>query len=98
MKREPMHQYVVYRNDRPCEMRENKTHRQRTYRFPNGFGASAVSTYFSYGGQEGLWEVAVMSGDDIRYDTVIGDDVVGFLNDDELGHILTRIYALEGES
>jgi len=98
MELEPMQEYLVSNVERPCEMRENKTHRQRTYRFPNGFGASAVSTHFSYGGREGLWEVAVMSGDDIRYDTVIGDDVVGFLNDDELGDILVRIYALEGES
>ena len=98
MKMEPMHEYVVNRIDRPCEMRQNKTHRQRTYEFPNGFGASAVSTYFSYGGREGLWEVAVMSGDDIRYDTVIGDDVVGFLNDNELSDVLTRISNLDGES
>ena len=34
--------------------------RQRLYRFENNFGASVVRHNGSYGGKEGLWELAVI--------------------------------------
>lgn len=34
--------------------------RQRLYRFENNFGASVVRHNTSYGGKEGLWELAVI--------------------------------------
>ena len=34
--------------------------RQRLYRFQNNFGASVVRHTGSYGGKEGLWELAVI--------------------------------------
>ena len=39
----------------------------------------------SYGGDEGLWEVALMGpAGNIRYDTPVTDDVLGYLTDDEV--------------
>ena len=32
---------------------------QHIYKFPNGYGASVIKTDYSYGGKNGLWELAV---------------------------------------
>jgi len=75
---------------------------QRLYRFENGFGASVVQNTYSYGGNEGLWELAVLkfSGPDIKdykltYDTPITDDVIGHLNEAEVEEYLEKIEALK---
>jgi len=61
---------------------------QRTYKFDNGLQVSAIKTMFSYGGKSGLWEIAVMDGDEGGFVTRnffdVDDDVIGYLNDDAL--------------
>ena len=51
--------------------------------YSNGYGISVISNEFSYGGRDGLYEVAVLIGgeDDyvLCYDTHIGNDVLGYL-------------------
>ena len=69
---------------------------QKLYSFPNGYGASVVKHEYSYGGDKGLWELAVINnisedGFDICYDTPITDDVIGFLNDPEVDRLLYLI-------
>ena len=49
--------------------------------FENGYGVSVVSNTYSYGGKDGLFEVAVLGKDgDITYDTPVTNDVIGYLN------------------
>ena len=31
---------------------------QKIYSFPNGYGASVIKGKYTYGGPEGLWEIA----------------------------------------
>jgi len=74
---------------------------QRIYRFDNGYGASVVRFNFgfggSYGGEAGLWELAVLRFQDgsdkyeLTYDTPITDDVIGHLDEDEVQEHLRRI-------
>ena len=57
---------------------------QLIFRLENGYGASVISNIFSYGGDKGLWELAVIkffkNGEwDLVYDTDITDDVIGYL-------------------
>jgi len=52
--------------------------------FPNGYRASIIMTSFSYGNKEGLWEVAVKHGDEVIYDTPITNDVLGYLDKDDV--------------
>jgi len=51
--------------------------------YSNGYGISLVSNEFSYGGRDGLYEIAVLIGyeDDytLCYDTHITSDVLGYL-------------------
>lgn len=68
---------------------------QRKYLFPNGFAASVVRHYGSYGGDHGLWELAVLDiNGNIRYDTPITSDVEGWLTEHKVQVLLHRIWAL----
>lgn len=79
---------------------EELTGEQRLYRFDNGFGASVVRSLGTYGAEAGQWELAVVvwKGDDfdITYDTPIADDVIGWLDDDEVQEKLRAIRDLPG--
>lgn len=74
---------------------------QVVIRFPNMYGASIIRTPFSYGGTDGLCEIAVAKWsskkkDDwsICYDTPITNDVLRRLKIDEVEKILRQIMAL----
>lgn len=66
--------------------------------FPNGYGASIVQFDGSYGSEDGLWELAVLRGDEsdwsLTYDTPITDDVRGYLRDSDVTAIMAEIAAL----
>lgn len=78
---------------------------QKIYRFPNGYGASVVKGEHTYGGDEGLWELAVITfkSDDIHmyelcYETEVTSDVEGNLNDEEVEALLSKIEKLEARN
>jgi hypothetical protein len=75
----------------------NKVHDgiQKVYSFPNGYGASVVKHSYSYGGKDNKWELAVLKGEDLCYDTGITSDVLGYLNDPEVDDYLRQIEKLE---
>ena len=68
---------------------------QRIYEFDNGFRASVIRGEHSYGGDVGLYELAVLDDDGLRYDTPITNDVIGRLTQTEVEDLLVRIKALE---
>jgi hypothetical protein len=74
---------------------------QIIYKFENNFGASVVRHNFSYGNEEGLWELGVIefTGDKwgLTYDTVITDDVLGHLSDEDVSELLIKIEQLENK-
>jgi hypothetical protein len=56
-------------------------------------------TCHSYGGDEGLWEVALIGPTgDIRYDTPVTDDVLGHLTDDEVLDLADIVSGWETET
>lgn len=68
---------------------------QKKYEFGNGYGASVVCSEFSYGGKQGLFEVAVLDmAGEIVYDTQVTADVVGYLDFDGVAKILREIQNL----
>ena len=67
---------------------------RKLFQFDNGYGASLVRCPYSYGWEDGLWEIAVLKDGDICYDTPITDDVIGRLNDPQADEILERIAQL----
>ena len=68
---------------------------QKVYSFPNGYGASVIKHKGSYGGDKGLWEMAVLKEGELCYDTPITNDVIGHLNDPEVDRLLRQIKQLE---
>ena len=67
--------------------------RARVY-FNNGYGASIVQHPFSYGGDQGLYELAVLKNDKICYDTSVTSDVLGHLDENDVEDYLQQIESL----
>lgn len=76
---------------------EDTMYRRRWF-FDNGYGASVVRTKYSYGGDEDLYELAVLRGTEdnfeIRYDTPITVDVLGWLTPRDVVEELRKVKAL----
>jgi hypothetical protein len=69
---------------------------QKIYKFENGFGASVIKNIFSYGGNMGLWEIAVLdSNHELTYETDITDNVIGYLTPYEVELVLDAIKSLD---
>ncbi len=67
---------------------------QAKVEFPNGYGASVIRNEFSYGGGEGLYELAVTFKGMLCYSTHITNDVIGHLTPEEINPLLEAIEAL----
>lgn len=62
------------------------------FKFKNGYGASVIKHYGSYGYEEDLFELAVLdSNDHLCYNTSLTDDVIGYLTNDEVLELLEQI-------
>lgn len=63
--------------------------------FPNGRGVSIIRHDHSYGGNAGLFEVAVLDADgDLDYSTPVTGDVLGWLSVDEVLNTMKAVYDL----
>jgi hypothetical protein len=62
--------------------------------FDNGYGISVVKSPYTYGGDKGLYELAVFKDGEICYDTPITDDVIGYLRPEDVTEVMTKIQQL----
>jgi hypothetical protein len=62
-----------------------------THKFGNGYSASVIKSEHSYGGRDGKYELAVIYGNEIVYDTPITDDVLGWLSEEDVTDAMERI-------
>ena len=63
--------------------------------FDNGYGATVVQGPHSYGGIDGLYELAVLGKDKkLTYDTSVTDDVEGYLSEDDVTKLMEQIQNL----
>jgi hypothetical protein len=66
--------------------------------YQNGYGISIISNVFSCGGRDGLFEIAVLIGDEDMYElcytTPIASDVIGYLTSEEVNSIIEDIKKL----
>ena len=70
---------------------------QKIYRFDNGYGASVIESYMSYGTELAVLHFNSEDNYDFTlvYDTPITDDVLGHLTEEELEETLEKISLLE---
>lgn len=70
--------------------------KQCIVQYSNGYGASIVQGPHTYGGKDGLYELAVFGKDgEITYDTTITNDVLGYLSEAEVEKTLLDIKNLD---
>jgi hypothetical protein len=64
--------------------------------FENGFGASVIRHKYSYGGADGLYELAVLDTDgELHYDNPVANgDVHGYLTEEGVTTLLAEIQLL----
>ena len=69
--------------------------------FDNHYGVSVVKGLYTYGGRDGLYELAVirmtpdMKYSELCYDTPITNDVMGYLTPDEVTDIMKQVSELK---
>ena len=64
--------------------------------FENGYGVSVVSHTYSYGGKDGLFEIAVLDKDgNLTYDTPVTNDVIGYLTEEDVTDVMKQVQELK---
>ena len=71
---------------------------QAKHFFPNGYGVSVVRHSGSYGFLEGLYELAVLEGNEddweLCYDTPVTSDVLGHLSEQDVEDVVLKVQSL----
>ena len=62
--------------------------------FDNGYEVSVVKSPYTYGGDKGLYELAVFKDGEITYATPITDDVIGYLRPEDVTDVMAKIQQL----
>lgn len=65
---------------------------QAVMQFVNGYGVSVID--FGYGSDRGLYEIAVLAGDSLCYDTPVTDDVIGYCTPAMIDEIMIQVQQL----
>ena len=60
----------------------------------NGYEVSVVQSPQSYGGDIGLYELAIFKDGEICYDTPITNDVLGYLRPEDVMDVIAKIEKL----
>ena len=63
-------------------------------KFDNGYEVSVVNSPYTYGGDMGLYELAIFKDGEICYDTPITDDVIGYLKPEDVTELIQKIQKL----
>ena len=67
-----------------------------TCHFDNGYGVSVVRHKYSYGNGLNLFELAIIDkSGEITYSTPITDDVLGYLNEDDVSDTMIKVQRLD---
>lgn len=88
---------LVYDDYKKYEVKPRFEKGQWCFEFKNGYGASVIKRYGSYGYGEDLFELAVTYNDRLCYSTEITDDVLGYLTNQEVLDTLEKIKNLKKE-
>jgi hypothetical protein len=90
---------LEFKNTRDFELFGRKYHhKQAKVFFPNGYGVSIVQGTNTYGGEKGLYEIAVLQGNPesngLCYTTPITNDVIGWLTESDVENYIKQVSEL----
>ena len=85
------------KNERKCQKSDHLGGVRYEFKFANGYGASVIKNFGSYGAKSDRWELAILKGNDFAsVPQIFGGDLVrGWLSDDEIEQYLEQIENLE---
>ena len=63
-------------------------------KFDNTYEVSVVKSKYTYGGDIGLYELAIFKDGEICYDTPITNDVIGYLRPVDVTEVMEKIQQL----
>ena len=64
--------------------------------FKNGYGVSVVSHTHSYGGKDGLYELAVLDSEgSLTYSTEVTSDVLGYLTEENVTEHMIQVQNIQ---
>lgn len=63
--------------------------------FNNGYGISVITGYGSYSNENKPYEIAVLFNNELCYTTEITNDVIGWLDEEEVSEIMIKIQNLK---
>ena len=94
---EEFKKFVFERKEKPNLLNPLEGGVQYVFHFPNGYGASVIKFFGSYGYEDDLWELALLKeaskGEwELEYTELVGFDVLGHLTDEEVNKYLKRIF------
>jgi hypothetical protein len=69
--------------------------KQAIENFENGYGVSVLFGSCFYSNGIDTYEVAILFGESITYNTEITDDVMGYLSKDEVSEIMAKVQLLK---
>ncbi len=72
-----------------------KDAKHATETFENGYGVSVIFGSCFYSNGQDTYEVAVLFGDSITYNTDITDGVIGYLSEDEVTEVMSKVQLLK---
>ena len=64
----------------------------------NDMKVSVIRSFMTYGGSEGLFELAMLRNDRCVYDTPITNDVIGWLDEEGVLDVLEDVQRIYGEA
>lgn len=92
---DPFQRSLIHQRLEPELGNHMERYERYTFQFPNGYGASVIRHRYSYGGPQGFFELAVLKGDAICYESPLTTDVLGWQTEDEICECLEMIKNLE---
>ena len=94
---EEFKKFIFERKERPNLLEPLEGGVRYEFRFPNGYGASVIKFFGSYGYEDDLWELALLKETpegkwEIEYTELVRFDVLGHLTDEKVNEYLKRIF------
>ena len=94
---EEFKKFIFERKEKPNLLNPLEGGVQYVFHFPNGYGASVIKFFGSYGYDDDLWELGLLKETiegkwEFEYAELMGFDVSGYLTDEKVNKYLKCIF------